>query len=423
MRILFLTNFYPPHELGGQGKSCQEVVEGLQERGHSTLVLTSMHGINNIPQEIDGVCRSLYLEMDMVPWRHGITFFTRRKAREKHNLKSFECVYDQFQPDVVFIWGMWNFPRSLPVLVESKCQDKVLYRFAEYWPTLPSQHELYWRTSGQKWYSRFPKKIIGNIALALLAKDNQLHTLNFKHAMCVSAATRKLLVESGVPISNARIIHTGLDSKPYLNNYLKHQLHNENQNLNLLYAGRLSPDKGVDTTIKVMKKLVIDQRQQNIKLSLAGAGSVDYENRLRSLVIETGLTDYVRFLGRIPSQEMPELLRKSDVLLVPSIWPEPFARTVLEGMISGLVVIATPTGGTSEILKDGDNGLLFAPGDAEELAQKIANLITDPKLRYKLAQAGQQTVINRFTKVKMIDKIENYLQEIANGSTSKEPIE
>jgi glycosyltransferase involved in cell wall biosynthesis len=188
----------------------------------------------------------------------------------------------------------------------------------------------------------------------------------------------------------------------------------------LLCAGRLVSDKGIDTAIKAMTKLVFEKGQLDVRLSLAGSGSTDYEKYLRSLVNQAGLTDYVSFLGWVPPEEMPELLRKFDVLLVPSIWPEPLARVVLEGMSSGLVVVATPTGGTREILTDGQNGLLFAPDDAEELAQKIVRLADDSDLRRNLAMAGQQTVAERFTVTKMLDEIESYLQEIALASPQKE---
>src|SRR4030067_2083419 len=114
MRILFLTNYYLVHGSGGEQQSCLQVVEGLNQRGHATLVLTSMHDTNNVPVEADGISRSLYLEMDLVRWRHSLTFFTQRKAREKHNLQCFESVLEQFQPDIIFIWGMWNLPRSSP---------------------------------------------------------------------------------------------------------------------------------------------------------------------------------------------------------------------------------------------------------------------------------------------------------------------
>src|SRR3990172_717749 len=216
MRILFLTNFYLVHGSGGEAQSCLQVVEGLKQRGHTTLVLTSMHETNNVPVEAEGTFRSLYLEMDLVPWRHSLTFFTKRKARENHDLQCFERVLEQFKPDIIFIWGMWNLPKSLAALAEARCPDKVIYRFATYWPTLPSQHEFYWRAPGRKGYSLLPKRLLSHVALAMLAKDTHEHDLAYKHAMCVSAATRNILVNAGIPVSSARIIHTGLDVEAYL---------------------------------------------------------------------------------------------------------------------------------------------------------------------------------------------------------------
>src|SRR5688500_14826140 len=248
MRILFLTNFYLVHGSGGEEQSCQQVVEGLKQRGHTTLVLTSMHGTNNVPVEAEGIYRSLYLEVDLVLWRHSITLFTKRKAREKHNLQCFERVLEQFEPDVVFIWGMYNLNKSLPVLAEARYPDKVAYRFASYWPTLPSAHEFYWRAPGRKWYSRISKRVLGHFALAMLANEVQQNLLAFNHAICVSAATRNILVEAGIPVSNARIIYTGLDVNRYLNGEQPQRGHDE-RSRNLLYVGRLASVKGIDTAI------------------------------------------------------------------------------------------------------------------------------------------------------------------------------
>src|SRR5215216_518469 len=419
MRILFLTNFYQVQETGGEDQSCQQVVQELIKRGHTTLVLTSMHGTNNVPVETDGVYRSLYLEMDLVPWRHSLAFFTQRKAREQHNLQYLERVLQQFAPDIIFIWGMWNLPRSLAALAESKYPDKVVYRFATYWPTLPSQHEYYWRAPGRKWYSKLAKKVLSQVALAMLASENERSPLTFKHAMCVSAVTQSRLIEAGVPVANARVIHTGIDARQYATNQDHHQRGDDNQTLNLLYAGRLVTEKGVETAIQALKKLVFDQDLHSLRLSLAGSGSAEYQSYLRGLVTQAGLDDYVSFLGHVRPEEMPRLLQQFDVLLVPSTWEEPFSRIVLEGMISGLVVVATPTGGTIEILTDGENGLLFTPADSEDLARRITQLVEDPIARKKLANAGRQTVVERFTLTQMMDKIENYLEDVARPSSEK----
>lgn len=421
MRILFLTNFYMVQGSGGEEQSCQQVVEGLKQRGHTALVLTSMHGTNNVPVEVEGIYRSLYLEMDLVPLRHSLTFFTKRKAREKHNLQVFEHVLQQFDPDIIFIWGMWNLPDSLPAFAEAMYPHKVVYRFATYWPTLPSQHVFYWRTLGRNWYSRLPKQVLGHIALGMLTKEAQRAPLVFRYAICVSAAVRDILVEAGIPIANARIIYTGLDLKKYANAEPHHRGFDE-RSLELLYAGRLASDKGIETAIEAMSKFVYREGKRDIRLSLAGSGSVEYENHLRQFVTQAGLSDYVSFLGWIPPEEMPGLLRKFDVLLLPSIWPEPFSRAVLEGMISGLVVVATRTGGTPEIIVDGENGLLFMPNDPEDLAMKIAQLVADPESHHRIGSAGKQTILERFTMTRMMDEIESYLEEVMLATSEIQPV-
>jgi glycosyltransferase involved in cell wall biosynthesis len=382
-----------------------------------------MHGSDNAPLEVDGVYRCLYLEMDPVPLRHSINFFTERRAREHHNLRVFERVLQEFEPDIIFIWGMWNLQRGLPALAEANYPSKVVYRFATYWPTLPNQHEFYWRTPGRTWYSRFPKKVLGHVALAMLTKEDQRAPLAFPNAICVSAATREILVEAGVPVSQARIIHTGLDVDRYLIDRDQPPLHQQDKQVNLIYAGRLYPEKGLDTVIEAMIKLIHDQGRRAIKLSLAGSGSRDYENHLRQIVHQAGISDHVSFLGWVRPEDMPGLLRSFDVLLLPSVWPEPFSRTVLEGMILGLVVVATRTGGTPEIIVDGENGLLFAPTDPEDLAKKIATLVDQPNLRNQLGPAGTKTVLERFTMARMMDEIEDYLQEVASAAIPNETSE
>lgn len=418
MRVLFLTNFYQVHGSGGEEQSCQQVAEGLKQRGHATLVLTSMHGSANVPVEVDGIYRSLYLEMDLVPWRHSITFFTSRKAREAHNLQVFERVVQEFDPDIIFIWGMWNLHYSLAALAEARYPDKVVYRFATYWPTLPSQHEFYWRAPGRNWYSRVIKQVLGRVALDILTKESHKVPLTFRHAYCVSAASRDVLVDAGVPIPHARIIHTGLDTRHYLNGREAPVPQRTDRHLKILYAGRLYPEKGIDTLIQAIMGLVGGPGKRKISLSVAGSGSVEYENHLHQLVQQSGLTTHVTFLGWMPPAEMPALLRKFDVLVLPSVWPEPFSRSVLEGMISGLVVVATRTGGTPEIIVNGENGLLFMPNDSEDLARKIASLADDPGSRHQIANAGRQTILERFTMTKMMDEIESYLRDVAYASTT-----
>jgi glycosyltransferase involved in cell wall biosynthesis len=106
---------------------------------------------------------------------------------------------------------------------------------------------------------------------------------------------------------------------------------------------------------------------------------------------------------------MPGILQQYDVLVFPSIYEEPLARITQEAMASGVVVVGTTTGGTKDILCHGENGLTFAVEDADDLADQIARLITDPDLCCRLAHAGRQVVFEYFTLDRMAREIENYL--------------
>jgi glycosyltransferase involved in cell wall biosynthesis len=393
------------------------VVQGLNQRGHDTLVLTSMHGLAQRKAD-DGVDRALYLEMDLIPWRYPVIFFTQRRQREAHNLQHLFSVLQHYHPDIIFIWGMWNLHRSLAKLAEDQLSGRTVYRFAEYWPTLPSQHELYWRTPGKTWYSRPAKRLLRLLALMTLRRDRHQHSLRFEHAICVSEATRDVLVSAGLPVSHARIIHTGLEPS-WFPSESDHRSRYAREGLELLYAGRLTPEKGIETALYAMSTLVHEKGLDGLQLRIAGSGDPTYENRLRMLVAKLKLANNVKFLGQIPHAEMSKLLCSHDALLVPSIWQEPFARVVLEGMISGTVVVATPAGGTKEIITDGQNGLLFMPADSDDLAQKILILSQNPDLRQVLSESGRRTIRENFTFDRMLGKIERYLLEVAGTIASR----
>jgi colanic acid/amylovoran biosynthesis glycosyltransferase len=85
-------------------------------------------------------------------------------------------------------------------------------------------------------------------------------------------------------------------------------------------------------------------------------------------------------------------------------------------MASGLAVVSTPCGGTSEAIVDGESGLLFRPGDVWDLAEKIEKLLLNPQLRQQVAQSGQNAARERFSESRMLDQIESYFFEITNSS-------
>ena len=88
------------------------------------------------------------------------------------------------------------------------------------------------------------------------------------------------------------------------------------------------------------------------------------------------------------------------------------ARTVMEAMAAGLLVIGTQAGGQREMLRDNENALVFEMENPMDLADQLARALDEPHLRLRLARSGQQMILERFTLKRMVDDIESWLRSI-----------
>ena len=404
MRILFLSNFFPPARPGGYTQWCHEVAERLAERGHTIGVLTSRYELAKAPTSEQNIYRLLHLEGDLAYYQ-PLHFFTSWKKQHRENLVFLEQTVKDFAPDLIFVWGMWALSKALPALAEQLLPGRVVYYLSDYWPSALDMHTTYWQSPARQWPMRLLKRPLRKIALARLGQTSR-PTLKFEHAICVSARVRELLVEAGLPIQHAHVIHGGTDVQRFSS---VRERDYRFGHVKLLYAGQLVRHKGVHTAIEAMARLVNKRRINQITLTLVGSGHPDYEAVLRDLIERERLHDFVTVHKPVSKDEMPAIFQQFDALVFPSIYEEPLARVTQEAMAAGLVVVGTTTGGTGEILRDGETGLTFAPEDAEGLAEQVNRLIVDPYLFCRLAQAGRQTVLENFTLDKMVNEIEAYL--------------
>jgi glycosyltransferase involved in cell wall biosynthesis len=115
-----------------------------------------------------------------------------------------------------------------------------------------------------------------------------------------------------------------------------------------------------------------------------------YERHLRETVEQLELGDAVAFLGQ--RADLPELLRALDVLILPS-WEEPFGIAVIEGMAMGLPVVATNTGGPSDVITHGVDGLLLPPARPDLWAVEIERLLAQPRLRAALGRRARRRAL------------------------------
>ncbi|GAB3392726.1 hypothetical protein GCM10027568_20580 [Humibacter soli] len=164
--------------------------------------------------------------------------------------------------------------------------------------------------------------------------------------------------------------------------------------LRVMFLGRAIPEKGADILLEAAA--VVDNR--DVEYIVVGSHGFDpkavlspYEQRLRELAGSARGT--VRFEPFVDREHLPELVRRADILVIPSRWPDPCPLTVGEGMAAGLPIVAARSGGIPELL--GDAGVLFDSARPEELADAIGRLVASPELRASYATAARARAVER----------------------------
>jgi glycosyltransferase involved in cell wall biosynthesis len=185
--------------------------------------------------------------------------------------------------------------------------------------------------------------------------------------------------------------------------------------LRLVYFGRLIHDKGVHTALEALNLLNQRGLADQFQLTILGSGHPDYEAKLHQMVETFGLWNQVEFVRQVPREEIPQWLGRFDSFVFTSIWPEPMARSVMEAMAAGLLVIGSEVGGQMEMLAHDQNALTFRAEDAPGLAEQLLEAWQNPAQRRQLAQAGQQMVLERFTLKRMVNDLEAYLLNISHA--------
>ena len=156
----------------------------------------------------------------------------------------------------------------------------------------------------------------------------------------------------------------------------------------VVFAGRVVTPKGVDVLIRAARAV-------DAEFVICGDGwRLD---GMRRLARRLGVQEHIEFKGWLGAAELARELADASVVVIPSVWPEPFGLVGIEAFAAGRPVIASYTGGVGDWLQDGVSGLGVKPGDPRALARALNELLADPARQHAMGVAGKQTVEARFT--------------------------
>lgn len=218
--------------------------------------------------------------------------------------------------------------------------------------------------------------------------------------IAISHAVKAWLVEQRrVPAHKIRVIHYGIDADRF-----RHPPDDLRTRWDLSgravigSIGRLVPHKGHDVLIAAMPAIL--REVPNACLLIAGAPVDEYGQVLQAQVARLGLQEAVRFVGFQP--DVPSLLAAIDVLAL-ATRSEGFGQVVIEAMAAGRPVVATHIPPLTEVVADGDTGLLVPLDDVPQFARAIVRILRNPTAAAQMGVQGQARVASAFTSTRMVD--------------------
>jgi glycosyltransferase involved in cell wall biosynthesis len=228
-----------------------------------------------------------------------------------------------------------------------------------------------------------------------------------------SKASAEALIKAGGRAEQISVVYNGIDPSPFEAvtttevDDLRRELGLEGVPVVGAF-GRLTPWKGHHVLLEALPHL------PGAHVLLVGEATPEeqaYVRALRQKCKDLRVEDRVHFAGF--RQDIPQLMRLSDVVAHTSVAPEPFGRVVVEGMLARSPVVATRGGGVPEIIDDNVDGILVPPGDANALAEALRGLLMDRDKAQALAEAGHLKALQRFSLRAMLEGVTQQLQEVA----------
>lgn len=217
--------------------------------------------------------------------------------------------------------------------------------------------------------------------------SDELSTLRKIPSLTVSKFLKEQMVRSGHPESSISVLYLPAPVRP--DDAPAKQPSPKIGVPHFVFAGRLTPQKGVAWLLKAASQVETD-----IHVDIAGEG---YQaDELKALSRRLGIADRVTFHGWVDGDKIDALLTQARALVFPSVWHEPGGTVAFEAMVNARAVVMSRVGGMPEIVGDGDTGILVNPGDVNGLARAITHLAVDWHEARLLGDQGYAKVQQKF---------------------------
>ena len=403
MRVLLVSNLYPPDYDGGYEISASKVAAGLRARGVEVDVVTSRFrpGFTPVAEE-PWVHRIFEFRPSVLGTEsHGlrnkvkvVRILMRNEGMTLRNLPELRRFLKRRRYDVAYVFGLHHVGLACCAALTER-GIPILWHFGDHHL---ANRAAAWADSAT--YRFFTRTILREIYQAEARLD-------LRHAAFLSEYLRDYYLEREVPLGKTYVLPRGVEFPLGTD---VDRLREEPSVV--LMAGRLSTDKGFHVVLQAGRLLAERRLDLSWKMRIVGGGDESYLAELKALADPLG--ERVEFVPKVSQGEILQMMSRATVFVSASIWGEPFGRTNIEAMGCGTPLVASLTGAILEIVRPGESALVYPKEDAAALSRELEQVLDDPVLRRSLALKGVERVAEAYTMNGILDRTQAILQSIAS---------
>jgi len=395
MKILQVVPYFPPaYAFGGPVKVAYQVSRELVKRGHEVVVYTSdAKGFGSrlridSDNNVDGIRVHYFRNLALTLVKKFKLFITPQLvSRAKEEVKKF---------DVIHLHEYRTFQNIVVAHYAKKCGVPYVLQARGSLPRIMAWQRLKWVYDVLFGYRllRDASKVI-----ALTRTEAQQYR------------------DMGVLEEKIAIIPNGIDLSEYGNlppkGSFKKKFNIDEDEKIILYLGRIHVIKGIDILVKAYAYAVKELGLNDVLLVIAGSDD-GYLGELKQLLSSLDMTNDVLLTGPLYGKDKLEAYVDAEVFILPSRY-ETFPNVVLEAYACSKPVIASNVESIPDIISHGKTGLLFRAGDVQELAKRIAYMLTRPEEARNMGHRARKLVKEKFSIDKIVDSLEVLYEEILKG--------
>lgn len=416
-KILICSNMYPPNFIGGAELIAHSQAKQLQSHGLDVIIFTGdpseqgrRHSLRREDYEGLPVYRVRLTYEDYDP---KFANFIHKDVEEY-----FKAILIKFSPDIVHFHNLIGLSVGLIHLAHQQGIKTVL-TLHDYWgfcyknTTIKNDNEICRdNTRCAECMEVIPDENNRNIPMRMRQDFIAMQLEDIDAFILPSRFLADTYARAGIPREKMHVIWNGIDVEKF--SQIKKVP--DPDHIRFTFIGYFGMHKGIHILLDALQYL---DDPQKITVNLVGDGEL--LARYKNIVHERNFTGMVKFWGKI--KRIEDAYAQSDVLILPSIWPENQPVSITEAMSAGIPVIASDGGGIPELIEHGKTGLLVTMGNARDLAEKMNEIVHYPGKIKILGDSAYEKIKNHSVErqvqkiTELYTRIPEKRREIPNGNT------